>query len=48
MIVDDTNMLDKFIEQNPIVSELHRNSTSSRRSETSEVIFRTTSVSLRV
>jgi hypothetical protein len=34
--------MDKFIEQNPIVSKLHR------PSETSEVIYRTPSVSLRV
>ncbi|CAF4124564.1 unnamed protein product, partial [Adineta steineri] len=47
MMVDDTNLMDKFVQQNPIVSQIHANSPSTRSSETNEILIRPTSVSLK-
>ncbi|CAF3875486.1 unnamed protein product, partial [Adineta steineri] len=47
MMVDDTNLMDKFVQQNPIVSQIHTNSPSTRSSETNEILIRPTSVSLK-
>ena len=48
MMVDDTNLMDKFVQQNPIVSQIHVNSPSTHSSETNEILIRPTSVSLKV
>ena len=39
-------MTEKFVQQNPLVSQLQRESSLNRSSETSDVIVLTTSVSL--
>jgi hypothetical protein len=39
-------MMETFVRQNPLPSQLHRDSASNRLSETSDVVVLTTSVSL--
>jgi hypothetical protein len=47
-MTDETNLLDKFVQQNPLASQIYVNASSISASETSEVRVRPPSVNLKV
>ncbi|UJR21839.1 hypothetical protein I4U23_024913 [Adineta vaga] len=47
LMTDDSNLTDKFVQQNPLASQIYLNASSTSISETSEIRMKPTSVSLK-